>query len=70
MRNITLTLPDEVARRARIWAAEADTSLSAFLCRLLTERMENETGYRRAAGDFFSRQPVILQEAPAPYPRR
>jgi len=70
MRNVTLTLPDEVALRARIWAAEADTSLSAFLCRLLTERMENEEGYRRASGDFFSRQPVMLQETPDSYPTR
>ncbi|MCX6872967.1 MAG: hypothetical protein NTW21_04045 [Verrucomicrobia bacterium] len=70
MRNVTLTLPDEVALRARVWAAEADTSLSAFLCRLLTEKMENEADYRRASGDFFSRQPVILQETPSPYPTR
>jgi hypothetical protein len=70
MRNVTLTLPDEVALRARVWAAEEDISLSAFLCRMLTERMENEAGYRRASGDFFSRHPVMLQETPGPYPTR
>ena len=30
VKNITITLPDEVALRARIWAAEADASLSAL----------------------------------------
>jgi hypothetical protein len=70
VKNITISLPDEVALRARIWAAEADASLSSFLCRLLTERIESEAGYQRAAGDFFSRQPVTLQETPAAYPTR
>jgi len=64
--NVTISLPNEVALRARVWAAEADASLSAFLCRLLVELMETEAGYQRTAGDFLSRQPVTLQETPAP----
>ena len=70
MKNVTITLPEEVALEARIWAAEADTSLSAFLCRLLTERIEGEAGYRRAEAEFLSRPPVRLQETSCPYPPR
>ena len=70
MKNVTITLPDEVALRARIWAAEADTSLSGFLARMLSERMERESGYQRAQEDFLSRQAVSLQQEPQPYPNR
>jgi hypothetical protein len=35
MRNITVTIPDDVYRRARIWAAERDTSVSAVVKYLL-----------------------------------
>ena len=31
MRNVTITLPEELARRARIEAAKQDKSLSRFL---------------------------------------
>ncbi len=35
MRNITVTIPDDVYKRARIWAAERDTSISAVVTYLL-----------------------------------
>jgi plasmid stability protein len=35
MRNITVTIPDDAYRRARIWAAEHDTSVSAVVKFLL-----------------------------------
>ena len=35
MRNITVTIPDDAYRRARIWAAERDTSVSAVVKYLL-----------------------------------
>jgi hypothetical protein len=31
MRNITLAVSDEAHRRVRIWAAQHDTSISAFM---------------------------------------
>ncbi|MEI6603911.1 MAG: CopG family transcriptional regulator [Verrucomicrobiota bacterium] len=70
MKNVTITLPDEVALHARIWAAEADTSLSGFLSRMLSERMERESGYQRAQENFLSRQAVSLQQESQPYPKR
>jgi hypothetical protein len=42
MRNVTITLPDELAHRARIAAAKEDKSLSRFVADLLEERCEVE----------------------------
>lgn len=70
MRNVTITLSEEVARQARIWAAEADTSVSQFLGQMLTERMERESNYRQAQADFLFRTPVTLRDAAAAYPKR
>jgi len=69
MKNVTITLPDHVARQARIWAAEEDTSVSQFLGRMLTERMERETGYLQATKNFLNRKPTLLS-AGQPYPKR
>jgi hypothetical protein len=38
MKNVTITLPDDLARRARVAAAEQDKSLSRFISDLLEER--------------------------------
>lgn len=46
--NITLSLPVEDLRRARIVAAERGTSVSRLLAGLLRDLVERETGYARA----------------------
>ena len=70
VRNVTITLPDEVALQTRIWAAEADTSVSQFLGRILVERMETESGYEQSRIRFLSRSPVKLMKNPQSYPHR
>jgi hypothetical protein len=70
MKNVTLSLPDHVARQARIWAAEADTSVSQFLARMLVERMDRESGYEQAATRYLNRKPVQLRGEPQAYPKR
>ena len=42
-RNITLTMPAELVRRARILAAQRDTSVSALVVELLQEQLEDAT---------------------------
>lgn len=42
MKNITITLPDDLARRARVAAAKQDKSLSRFVADLLEERCDAE----------------------------
>jgi hypothetical protein len=44
LRNVTVTLEEDVAQWARIEAARRDTSVSRLLGQLLKERMENFAG--------------------------
>ena len=47
MKNITVTVDDDTYRRARIKAAERDTSVSALVARFLTELAAGETDTER-----------------------
>jgi len=47
-RNITLSLPEEDLREARILAARRGTSVSQLLARVLRETVERESGYDAA----------------------
>ena len=42
--NITLSLPEEDLREARVLAARRGTSVSQLLARMLRETVERETG--------------------------
>jgi hypothetical protein len=46
--NITLSLPEEELREARVLAARRGTSVSQLLARMLSELVEQETGYAGA----------------------
>jgi hypothetical protein len=46
--NITLSLPEEDLREARVLAARRGTSVSQLLARMLADLVEQETGYARA----------------------
>lgn len=48
MRNVTITLDEEVAKWARVWAAKHDTSVSRMLGELLREKMAREDAYWKA----------------------
>ena len=56
--NITLSLPEEDLREARILAARRGTSVSQLLARVLRETVERETGYDAAR----ERSLALLQE--------
>ncbi len=47
MKNITVSLDDETYRRARVIAAERDTSVSALVKRFLVELTSKETEFER-----------------------
>jgi uncharacterized protein YdaU (DUF1376 family) len=51
MKNITVTVDDETYRRARIMAAERDTSVSALVTHFLTEWAEGESDAERLKRD-------------------
>lgn len=47
VKNVTISLPDDVYRRARIKAAERDSSLSALVREILVELTEDESDFDR-----------------------
>jgi hypothetical protein len=47
MRNVTVSLPEDVYRRARMKAAERDTSVSALVREFLIRLGEDESDFER-----------------------
>ncbi len=70
MKNITITVDDEVALWARIWAARQSTSVSKLVGSMLAERMREESGYEVAMQRFLNKKPVRLRRSKKPYPSR
>ena len=56
MKNITITMPEDLARKVRVMAAEADTSMSQFLCRLIEEKTAKDDSYQAAMSRWLSRE--------------
>lgn len=70
VKNVTISLPDDLAHRAKVFAAEYNTSVSKYVGRLLSERLEAEQGYAKAMSQWQSKKPMLLNEAGAKYPAR
>jgi hypothetical protein len=70
MKNVTITLDEEVARWARIKAAEQDTSVSRLVGEMLREKMTNKQSYQSSMKRYLSRKPRPLSQSGARYPRR
>ena len=68
MKNVTITLEEEVARWARIRAAELDKSLSRLVGEMLKEQMVAEKGYDTARRRYLSRKATPISTGT--YPRR
>ena len=59
LRNITITLEENIARWARLEAARNETSVSRFLAKILRERMLEEGGYEGAMRRALNRKPFL-----------
>jgi hypothetical protein len=59
LRNVTVTLEEEVARWARVYAARRDRSVSRVLAEMLKERMVEEDGYDKAMQRALSRKAFL-----------
>jgi plasmid stability protein len=70
MKNVTITLDEDVARWARIRAAELDTSVSRMVGELLREKMLTSRSYDTAMERYLSQRPKKLKRADRRYPRR
>jgi hypothetical protein len=62
MRNLTITVDEEVVRWARIRAAESGQSVSHLIGEMLRKRMAEERTYESAMEDFLSRRAVKLKK--------
>lgn len=71
MKNVTVTLDEETAARARVQAAERKMSLSRYIGEVLRKELrhtdEYEAAFRAWREDL---KPWPLKGAPAPYPKR
>jgi hypothetical protein len=70
MKNVTITLEEEVARWARIRAAELETSVSRLVGELLREKMIEEESYQAAMQQYLSQVPKMLKKKRTKYPSR
>ena len=70
MKNVTITVDEEVARWARIEAAKRETSVSRMVGGMLAERMRAETAYEAAKDLFLAIKPAVLSEPEESYPPR
>ena len=70
MKNVTITLEEEVARWARIWAAQKGSSVSRLLGEILKEQMLRERGYEAARSRFMARAPQDLKASGTDYSSR
>ena len=70
MKNVTITLDEEVALWARVRAAERDTSVSRLVGEILREHMQHEARYQTAMKRFGSIKPRRLRKRGSPLPCR
>lgn len=70
MKNVTISLNEEVARWARIYAAKHDTSVSRLVGEMIREKMLGEKNYSVAMQHYLSRSPIVLRRSDQKYPKR
>ena len=72
MKNVTITLDDQVADWARVWAAQHRTSVSRMLGNLLAEKMAQDERYAAAMNDYLAAAPESISAGMRgrAYPRR
>jgi hypothetical protein len=59
LRNITITLEEQIARWARLEAAKRDTSVSRLLAGILKDHMREENTYENAMRRALARKPFL-----------
>lgn len=70
MKNLTITLDDEIANWVRIYAAQHDMSVSRLVGEVLTRRMRAVSEYDRAKCAWLARSPSQLSGPRKAYPCR
>ena len=69
MKNVTITVEEDVLEWARIDAARRNTSVSRLVGELLAEKMRHDDAYERAMREWLERDFSFTSDA-SPYPQR
>lgn len=70
MKNITITLEEQVAKWARLRAAELNTSVSRLVGKMLGESMRQERSYDSARRTYLAAEAGQLTSSGKRYPKR
>jgi len=70
LKNLTITLDEETAARARVQAAERNMSLSRYIGEVLREQMRNSDDYEAAYRAWRAEKPFPLKGPAERYPKR
>ncbi len=70
MKNVTVTLDEDTAARARVQAAERSMSLSRYIGEVLRERLRGDEEYWAAYRAWREEKPFPLKGPPQRYPGR
>jgi plasmid stability protein len=70
MKNVTITLDEQTAAWARVYAAQHGKSVSRLIGEMLRERMQERRAYDEAMQCYLGKQPVRLKSGNAGYPKR
>lgn len=70
MKNVTITLEDDIAHWARVRAAELNTSVSRLLGEMLRDLKQREDRYQAAMKQYLSQKPEALKRSDKKYPSR
>lgn len=70
MKNVTVTLDEDTAARARVQAAERNMSLSRYIGEVVRKELRHANEYEAAYRAWRARKPFPLKGPPQPYPKR
>jgi hypothetical protein len=70
MKNVTITLDENTAARARVKAAERNMSLSRYIGEVLRKELHHDDAYEAAYRAWRAEKPFPLKGPPQPYPKR
>jgi plasmid stability protein len=70
MKNVTITLDDETAARARVQAAQRNMSLSRYIGEVLRKDLRHEDEYEAAYRAWRARKLFPLKGPAQRYPKR
>jgi hypothetical protein len=70
MKNVTISLDEQTAARARRHAAQLGMSLSRYVGQVLEKSLRESREYERSMRRFFARKPRVINKTGTPYPKR